>query len=442
MTRSAEPQPETGRRRRGPRRDCGRVEWPTRSAAPAASVTTRADGAGAAAPAAACVIGSMDLVRPLGLAGIRCAVVARPGDPARLSRFTSTLIDEREADLVDALEVFARGQREPPVLYYETDEALRFVSGQRERLARSFRFVVPDAAQVETLLDKARFARRAEALGLPVPRSQPVDMRDDVAPDDIGLSFPLVVKAHNRDARWFPLGTSGPGAVSPSYSAKALRVTGRAQLAALWPRLVASGLEMILQEEVAGGESAVESYHAYVDERGRRAGEFTGRKIRTLPARFGFTTALQTTEASDVAAIGRDVLERLRFRGVAKLDFKRAPDGTLFLLEINPRFSLWVHAGAVAGVNLPALVHADASGRPRPPVARARGGVRWCRPLKDLAAARAAGVPIARWLPWMLACEANSAWAWDDPMPVLRGKLLPLAARRMSSGRARTGQGR
>src|SRR5215470_19812901 len=45
-----------------------------------------------------------------------------------------------------------------------------------------------------------------------------------------------------------------------------------------------------------------------------------------------------------------DALEWLT--GVAKPDFKRAPDGRLLLLEINPRFNLWHHLGAVAGVNL------------------------------------------------------------------------------------------
>jgi predicted ATP-grasp superfamily ATP-dependent carboligase len=48
-------------------------------------------------------------------------------------------------------------------------------------------------------------------------------------------------------------------------------------------------------------------------------------------------------------------------------------------LEINPRFTLWHHAGAVAGVNIPALVYADLTGTPRPATARAKAGVRRCR---------------------------------------------------------------
>ena len=41
----------------------------------------------------ACVMGSIDLVRPLGLAGIRCAVVAHPTNIARFSRFTDAVIE-------------------------------------------------------------------------------------------------------------------------------------------------------------------------------------------------------------------------------------------------------------------------------------------------------------------------------------------------------------
>ena len=55
-----------------------------------------------------------------------------------------------------------------------------------------------------------------------------------------------------------------------------------------------------------------------------------------------------------------DVVARLGFRGVIKLDFKEDErDGCLYLLEANPRFNLWHHPGAIAGVNLPALVYSD-----------------------------------------------------------------------------------
>ena len=152
-------------------------------------------------------------------------------------------------------------------------------------------------------------------------------------------------------------------------------------------------------------------------------GEFAGRKIRTWPASYGDSTALETSEARDVLALGRALVKRLRFHGVAKFDFKRGPDERLRLLEVNPRFNLWHHLGAIAGVNLPALVYGDLIGAPRPIVVPAQAGFRWCKPWKDHAAARATGMSLAQWASWLLRCEAKSGLAWDDPFPLFGATL-------------------
>jgi predicted ATP-grasp superfamily ATP-dependent carboligase len=193
--------------------------------------------------------------------------------------------------------------------------------------------------------------------------------------------------------------------------------------------LTAAGIDLLAQELIPGPESAMESYHVYVDAQGEVAGEFTGRKIRTLPATYGHSTALTLTDirtqGADVAALGRDVAARIGLRGVAKFDFKRAPDGGLHLLEINPRFNLWHHLGAVAGVNLPALVYADLTGRRRPRAAIARAGACWCRLRTDRLAVREAGGSTLSWLLWAVRCEASSI-QWDDPLPFLQPKLQRL----------------
>jgi D-aspartate ligase len=59
----------------------------------------------------------------------------------------------------------------------------------------------------------------------------------------------------------------------------------------------------------------------------------------------------------------------------------------------------------------------------------ARAGTRWCSVWKDFPAARASGVPMSRWVPWMLGCEAKSAVSWDDPMPLVRSLLHRVLAK-------------
>ena len=394
--------------------------------APSAADSHLLRGSGDGTPSVACVMGDMDLVRPLALAGIPCAVVAAPASATRFSRFTGAVIeatfDDPEQVLIDALLAFAAGQPVAPVLYFEDDWQLLFVSRNRERLAEGFRFVVAQPETIEDLMDKDRFRTLAERLGLPVPRSARIRPADGSAARDVDLDFPLIIK---------PLPGRTPAWRRLAPSAKAIRVAGPGDLATLWPQLERLELELLVQELVPGPESRIESYHVYVDASGAIAGEFTGRKLRTLPVEYGHSTALTTTDAADVREQGRDVVMRLDLRGVAKLDFKRAATGELRLLEVNPRFNLWHHLGAVAGVNIPAIVHADLTVRPRPPTTTARAGVNWSLPWRDARAARQSGLSAARWLRWMVACEAKSGFAWDDPMPFVRATLSPWLSRQL-----------
>ena len=350
----------------------------------------------------ACVMGDMDLVAPLGRAGIACAVVAPPGSPPTHSRFVRHVIPHHAdpAAMLDALLRFGAAQPERPVLCVQDDAALLLASRHRDALGAVFRLPLAEAELVEALVDKARFAALAARLGLPVPAARRIAEAD-------ALRLPLIVKPLTRGTAW-PCG------------AKALRVDTPDALQALRARL---GDDLLAQELVEGPETRIESHHVFVDRAGVLAAEFTGRKIRTWPRDFGHSTAVEITDAPDVAALGRRVVAALGLRGVAKLDVKRAPDGTLHLLEVNPRFTLWHNLAAAAGVNMPAMVHADLCGLPRPAFARPAPGAAWCRPGEDLRAARAAGIGPRAWLGFLRGCAARSGLDARDPMPFLRGEL-------------------
>lgn len=365
----------------------------------------------------------MDLVRALSLGGIRSVVVAQPEDSGRFSRATAgtlpTFDAVREPErLLSSLTSFAERQREAPPLYYDNDWDLMFVSRHREKLQEAFRFVIPPAELVEGLVDKERFQVMAEEMHLPVPPARRMSP-DSYDAGSIDLRYPLVAKPLTRHPETWSRLTGG----------KALVLEDSYALRSLQEAVLSTDLELLLQEMVTGDETAIENYHVYVDEEGEIAGEFTGRKLRTWPAKFGFSSAVMTTAAGDVLERGRDITRCIGLRGVAKLDFKRSPEGDLFLLEVNPRFNLWHHPGAVAGVNLPALVYADLLQRPRPEAKVARPGVTWCHLVRDRRAARAHGLGYGAWLAWALRCEAKSGFAWDDPLPLPRAALQRLRHR-------------
>jgi predicted ATP-grasp superfamily ATP-dependent carboligase len=366
-------------------------------------------------------MGAIDLVRTLDIAGIETVVVAGRRNPARYTRAAVAVLEAVDPSLnpdaaVEALLAFAAQQPQRPTLFYDNDGDLMLISRERRRLEHGFRFVMPAETLVEDLVDKGRFQGLAERLQLPVPRGARMSSHD--LGGDHGLRYPVIVKPLERhQSPWESL-----------ESAKALHIAGSEDLTRLQRRLEESEMELLIQEAIPGPEHLIESYHVYVDTRGAIAGEFTGRKLRTHPRVYGYSTAITITDSDEVKTLGRQIVAALELRGVAKLDFKRAPDGTLKLLEVNPRFNLWHHPGAVAGTNLPALVYADLIGRPRPPLRPIREGVTWCS-AHDVQAASHEHIGVARWLRWLAACDVISGFSWNDPLPVPRAGIFRLRHR-------------
>jgi predicted ATP-grasp superfamily ATP-dependent carboligase len=365
-------------------------------------------------------MGDADLVRALGLAGIRSACVTRPGWPADRSRFTERRVEWADnwgepERLLENLHSFAESMPEPPPLFFQHDGDLMLVSRHRESLREHFRFTIADAEIVEECVDKTLFSAVAQRLGLPIPRSVVLWPAAQADVPDLDLEPPLILKPlTRRDDWWRPL----------AGSAKAIEIDSLEEFERAWPSLAEAGVDLVVQEMIPGGEDRIESYHAYLDASGEFAAEFTGRKIRTFPARFGETTACEITDAGDVRELGRECMHRLRLTGVAKLDFKRDPDGRLHLLEANPRFNLWHLPGAAAGVNIPAVVYADLLGLPRPTIGPVRPGVRYSVVWNDFRAARAAGTGMTGWACWQARCDTRHNLALDDPMPFVGGMVL------------------
>jgi predicted ATP-grasp superfamily ATP-dependent carboligase/thioesterase domain-containing protein len=377
----------------------------------------------------ACVVGDLSMVRALGRDGIPVAVAAsEPDSRMRRSRYcravvrTPSWVDDPEAALA-ALIAWGSEQREVPVVFYQGDHDMVALSRGRSRLAPHLRCVLPPAELVEELADKLRFAALAERERLPVPFTLALHRGSAVA-DELARwdRFPCVLKPCMRTPRF----------AQRAQNQKAMRIRGRSEMDTLLAVIESCDTDFVIQQAIDGGEEYIESYHAYIRPGGEVMGDFTGRKIRTAPRLYGFSTYVEITDDDEVRRLGRSVLEKLGFSGVVKVDFKRDPrTKRLYLLELNPRFNLWHHAGAAAGVSIPALVYRDCiePGSARP-AGRARAGVRWVNARDDW---RAYEGSSARWLAEVLTAEVNESFLLRDPLPalddvlgILHRKLLTL----------------
>lgn len=375
----------------------------------------------------AVLLGDLNMLRCFAGSSVRTIQASSdPDAPAFFSRhceqrrLLSDVHVDPEAWLADLL-ALGRLHADRPVLYYGDDATLLAVSRHRAELGARFRFLLPAAEHVEALVDKLRFATLASALGLPVPRT--VTSTDARTAAEIARRVPppciLKPGSHLGFRHSKAVLELGIGPV------KALAARTEDELARMIDRITSFSPDFVVQEYIPGGEEHVYSFHAYRDARGRTLGSFAGRKIRTYPRSAGTSTYLEIVDEPELDRLGFEVMDRLRLNGVAKLDFKRDPrSGRFHLLEVNPRFSLWNHPGAAAGVNLPLLAYRDLTGAHVEPAGRARAGIRWLSLADDARTfvrnfAPAGDLSLAGWLLSLRGPKVYDVFAWDDLSPFL-----------------------
>ena len=181
--------------------------------------------------------------------------------------------------------------------------------------------------------------------------------------------------------------------------------------------------ELAFQEYVPGDDRSLWSFHGFADEKAELFASFIGRKIRTYPALTGDSSYLELAHDDELAALGREIVAKLRLKGPFKLDFKRhATNGRFYLLEINARYNLWHYLGAKNGVNLAAVAYDYLTQGERPAPMAARTTYRWLALDLDYRAFRESALGLLPWLGSLVARpKVYDLFAWSDPMPFIVG---------------------
>ena len=371
------------------------------------------------------LLGGLNVVRALGLAGIPVVIATQDRRaPSTASRFCKGVLDlpplaERDA-VVDALIRAGRAYGTRLPLFYDNDDRLTLVQDCRAALAPHFALLLNEPALADALLEKSRFQALAERAGLPVPRR--IEW-----PDIATERGPVLVKPRTRTA-W-------------DNSSIRLQLFGGAGKARVFAdgreardnALVAQLAEQLqFQEYIPGGDDAIWSFHGFAAPGGEVLASFVGRKIRTYPALTGDSSYLRLARDESLAALGRDIAARLGLAGIFKMDFKRRPDGSYALFEINTRFNLWHYLGAVNGVNLPKVAYQYLTGQ-RIEKSSFRVRYRWLCLREDWRARRQVG--FVRWLISLAYLpKVYDIFAWRDPLPCVRywtARIRSALARRM-----------
>jgi cyanophycin synthetase len=208
----------------------------------------------------------------------------------------------------------------------------------------------------------------------------------------------------------------------------------------VFEQMSAAGVEMLVTEVIAGPDDEYVSYYGYLDEHGEPLLQFTKRKIRQYPIRFGIGTYHATTHDPEVADAGLRFLQGVGLRGLANVEFKRdGRDGLLKLIECNARFTMPNDLIRIAGIDLALFTYNRLLGRPTPAVEPYRDDVRLWEPINDARAfleyRRRGELSFGRWIGSLLHRQHLPRARVDDPLPAL--ERISRALRPVSATAAR-----
>jgi predicted ATP-grasp superfamily ATP-dependent carboligase len=382
------------------------------------------------APTGAIVLGGdyqgLGIVRSLGRHGVPICVIDDEHSIARVSRYTGCWA--RVADLgdegrlvEDLLRIGRERELEGWVLFPTRDETVAAISRNRERLAAAFRVPTGPWETIRWAWDKRNTYELARSLGIPAPRTwRPASIEEL---DDIDGRPPFAIKPAIKEHFFY------------ETKAKAWRADSREELRSLVARAMAivEPGEVLVQEMIPGDGRQQYAYCALC-EAGRPLATMVARRLRQHPPDFGrASTYVETVEAPDLEELSTRLLAKIRFSGLAELEFKLDPRSEEFkLLDFNARTWGYHTVAGQAGVDFPYLLFRRQLEQPVDP-RRARSGVRWVRILTDLPTAigeiRRGHLRTGAYLRSLRRAQVEAVFSREDPLPGLAElALIPYLA--------------
>ncbi|MGH8202453.1 MAG: carboxylate--amine ligase [Steroidobacteraceae bacterium] len=302
--------------------------------------------------------------------------------------------------LIEALVRLASGLGCEPVLLLTTDESVLAVSAFRHRIEPLYRIDLPAAAMVRSLADKTEFHALAEREGFAVPRGRVLlgtadfDRMDELEP-------PLVLKPADKTLVL-------AGVVDRAVRAQTL---GQARAAAA--HMLSHAPALIVQEWVDGPDTEIFFTLFSCGREGELVGIFPGRKLVCSPPAVGSTAVCVAAPevAEDLYRQTRHFVERVGYRGIGSLEFKRdRRTGGFLIIEPTVGRTDWQEEIAtLCGLNIPVLAYRIALGTAVPPACDVTFLRYAWRSDRQFSVPRSTVAPRTR--------VVDGYFRWSDPLP-------------------------
>lgn len=223
-----------------------------------------------------------------------------------------------------------------PVLFLTNDAMVRTVCLNGHRLTGKYLLSWSGCAEnILQLLDKKSLEARCHLQGLNYPESFIIACEADVPKAVAKIRFPMIVK--------------------PTHSLKSFKTFMPKSTESFldWVKKYCVDLPFIAQKFIPGDEGKTFFSALYLDH-GKVLARFDGRKIRSRP--IGHTTIAESFPDDEVYQQTLKFFDGLKLSGPVSLELKRAPDGSLWVIEPTVgRTDFWIGLCTANGINFPII---------------------------------------------------------------------------------------
>ena len=257
-----------------------------------------------------------------------------------------------EQKFLDFLISFVDKFKYKSVLFIASDNFLKVISKNRDKLKKYFFINLPDNSVIESISDKYKQYQLILKADLPFPATYfPKNLKEVISIKD-KIKYPAFLKAKEVTS-WRKIIGGG---------IKGFILNNPDELVEKYNYIFKKGLEVIVQEVIPGSDNNIFQYIAYVSQNGEFLLEFNYRKIHQNPIHFGFGSMVESVYYPDLMEAGRKFFKSINFRGVGAVEFKLDErDKKLKLIELNPRY---VQQNALidkCGMNIPLIDYLEST---------------------------------------------------------------------------------
>lgn len=211
----------------------------------------------------------------------------------------------------------------------------------RDEIPENVHIPFPTEGQVEQLADKNTLFRLAQEIGVPCPSSIFCNTRQEGLNALAGVrDYPVVLKPSKSRILLENkiLSTSVVVAFTPEEAEQLLGESEQFK----YPFTIQSFIE-------GHGQGVFALYN-----QGQPVCFFAHRRLREKPPEGGVSVLSESAPVDErLKALAAQLLSHARWHGVAMVEFRVSPDGSPYLMEINPRFWGSLQLAVDAGIDFP-----------------------------------------------------------------------------------------